>query len=123
MPDAVIVVPCFNEEGRLRDDEFLALAAEPGIRLLFVDDGSSDGTATRVRGVGQRAPGRIDLFQLEKNSGKAEAVRRGLLRALKASPAVVGYVDADLSTPVSEIVRLHRAFDSSSNVQVVMGAR
>src|SRR5438552_2091865 len=111
MPEAVIVVPCFNEDRRLHEEDFLTLAREPGVRLLFVDDGSSDGTAARIRSLRERADGSIDLLQLATNSGKAEAVRSGLVRALEGSPAVVGYVDADLSTPVEEILRLYRELE------------
>src|SRR5262249_44393814 len=120
--EAVVVVPCFNEERRLRDDDFLALGREPGIRLLFVDDGSTDRTFSHLQSLRERADGHVELLQLAKNSGKAEAVRRGLLRALEGSAAVVGYVDADLSTPVDEILRLCRELDRRG-ATVVMGAR
>jgi len=123
VPEAVIVVPCFNEERRLRDEDFLALAGEPGLHLLFVDDGSKDGTFARLRALRDRVAARIDLLQLERNSGKAEAVRRGLLRALESSPGIVGYVDADLSTPVDEILRLLRELESRRGATVLMGAR
>src|SRR5262249_2573821 len=64
MPEAVVVVPCFNEERRLRDDDFLALAGEPGFRLLFVDDGSTDGTFSRLESLRGRADGRVELLRL-----------------------------------------------------------
>lgn len=122
MPEAVVVVPCFNEERRLSDEDFLALAAAPGMRLLFVDDGSTDRTRERVRVLSARGNGRVDLLELGANRGKGEAVRMGLLRALERSPEAVGYVDADLSTPVDEIVRLHGELERRG-VAVVMGAR
>ncbi len=122
MPEAIVVVPCFNEERRLREDDFVALVRDGEVRLLFVDDGSTDGTAGRVRAMADQAGGRIGLLQLQQNRGKGEAVRAGLLRALTGSPAAVGYVDADLSTPPEEILRLHQALDRPG-VSVVMGTR
>jgi glycosyltransferase involved in cell wall biosynthesis len=122
MPEAVVVVPCFNEERRLRDDDFVALVRDGELRLLFVDDGSTDATASRVRAMADRTGGRIALLQLPENRGKGGAVRAGLLHALTGSPAAVGYIDADLSTPPEEVLRLHEALERPG-VAVVMGAR
>lgn len=44
-PDTTIVVPCYNEAGRLRSDDFLSFARDtPETHLLFVNDGSTDDT-------------------------------------------------------------------------------
>ena len=48
MQKTVVVVPCFNEAARLEDASFLELATRPGLTLLFVDDGSRDGTGARL---------------------------------------------------------------------------
>lgn len=118
----IIAVPCYNEERRLRPERFLSLAAEDDITLLFVDDGSTDRTPEVLRALVARLGGKGDRLGLERNSGKAEAVRRGMLHALDRGAAVVGYVDADLSTPVEEVLRLVGEMRSRS-VSVVMGAR
>lgn len=70
-----IVIPCHNEAQRLRVDTFRRfLAAHPEVRLLFVDDGSSDGTARVLKG--------FKVLRLRQNRGKAEAVRAGVLHLL-----------------------------------------
>ena len=43
-PTKVAVIPCFNERERLAGEVFLRYAFE-GTHLVFVDDGSTDGTA------------------------------------------------------------------------------
>src|SRR5438477_613453 len=65
---------------------------------------------------------------LEWRSGAAtarlleEAVRRGLREALEGGATTIGYVDADLSTPVPEVLRLLAEMERRHAV-VVMGAR
>jgi glycosyltransferase involved in cell wall biosynthesis len=59
---------------------------------------------------------------LEANSGKAEAVRRGMRAALDAGAQVIGYLDADLSTPPPELARVGAAL-SRPGIEVAIGAR
>ena len=122
MQETVVIVPCFNEEARLEDGPFLELAARSGLNLLFVDDGSRDKTATRLAHLAARGNGSIDILSLPANRGKGEAVRLGMLEALDRGAPVVGYVDADLSTPVAEVLRLLAEVERRG-VAVVMGAR
>lgn len=102
-----LVVPCYNEGSRLDDEAFLSLVRDdPALRLLFVNDGSKDNTAERLSALVAREPRQLELLALDRNRGKAEAVRVGLERALQEGPQFVGYLDADLATPVSEVRRL-----------------
>jgi len=124
----VLVVPCFNEAGRLDADELLRLcrasiaAASVRIQLLLVDDGSRDSTGASLQQIASRARERIDVLELADNRGKGEAVRRGLLRALESGADVVGYLDADLSVPVDGMLELLDVL-YASNAQAVLGAR
>jgi dolichyl-phosphate beta-glucosyltransferase len=120
-----LVVPCYNEAERLDDDALLSLVGGeiPATRLVLVDDGSRDQTGARLAALARRAPGRIEALALDRNRGKAEAVRQGLQRALAGGARVVGYFDADLSTPVSEIRRLLAILDGRDDVEAVIGAR
>ena len=120
---AVLVVPCYNEGQRLQPEHFLRLVRDDAeLSLLFVNDGSTDDTLTRLEGLAEQLPERIEVESLDRNRGKAEAVRRGLQQALSKGPTIVGYLDADLATPPSEVERLLNAL-RSRNVDVVLGAR
>jgi dolichyl-phosphate beta-glucosyltransferase len=44
-------------------------------------------------------------------------------RAFELSPALVGYLDADLATPLSELAGLRGCFDDSAEVLAVLGSR
>lgn len=119
---AAIVVPCFNEEKRLDADEFLAIAATGRVRLLFVDDGSTDGTAALLEHISAQSDD-LDLLRLAANVGKAEAIRAGLHQVLTDGASVVGYYDADLATPPHELLRLVDVLCDGDSLAFVSAAR
>lgn len=118
-----IVVPCYNEEERLDTDAFLSYIEASDVNFVFVNDGSRDGTLKRLRALRDSAPGRVTVVDLEKNSGKAEAVRQGLIAASGLGARQVGYWDADLATPLDAIDDFCRVMGKFREVQVVYGAR
>jgi dolichyl-phosphate beta-glucosyltransferase len=119
---SVLIIPCFNEEGRLQLDALSALLADERVQLLFVNDGSTDGTEGVLRAFADRHPQRVRVLSLPENVGKAEAVRAGMCEALATQPFGVGYFDADLATPPSEILRLLRVL-YERDAAVVLGSR
>ena len=121
----VIVVPCFNEEKRLQTERFAHFAQSmPQTHLLFVNDGSTDGTLAILQDLKAKHPGNIDVLNQPRNTGKAEAVRHGLLHGLAQTNAVyVGFWDADLATPLDAILNMEQILDENAHVQMVFGAR
>jgi glycosyltransferase involved in cell wall biosynthesis len=124
MSTVTIVVPCFNEAKRLDLAAFEQFAAEsPETSFLFVDDGSTDDTQQILDDLAARMSDRASVLVLEQNSGKAEAVRRGVNRALEAKPTYVGYWDADLATPLPVIRDFSQLLEGNAQLQMIMGAR
>ncbi len=124
MPGAVIVIPCFNEAGRLAADRFASFAAaDPSVNFLFVDDGSSDATLEVLHKLEQRDPARFSVLALTHNQGKAEAVRRGMLAALAQEPRTLGFWDADLATPLDAIPSFLALLEERPDLQMVLGSR
>ena len=122
--DTVIIVPCYNEADRLDADAFVTFAlTHAGLRFLFVDDGSKDGTLAILASMQVRAPHMLDVLALPENVGKAEAVRQGLIYASKSGARAVGYFDADLATPLEAIIDLGRVLNNLEDVDVVFGSR
>lgn len=120
MGNATIVVPCYNEEKRLHTADVQRLAQTT--RVILVNDGSRDGTAELLDNLASTNPQQIQVIHFAANKGKAEAVRQGLLKALSDGAAIVGYLDADLSTPVEEIPSM-LDFLRKEEVDVVLGSR
>jgi dolichyl-phosphate beta-glucosyltransferase len=124
MAKIVIVVPCYNEAQRLDADrycDFLRRSQET--QLCLVNDGSTDGTAEVLSCLQRRLPGRCHVRHLPRNTGKAEAVRQGMLTAFGQRPDFVGYWDADLATPLEAVPQLAEALRRRPCVQVAMGSR
>ncbi|OOY10916.1 hypothetical protein BMG00_17320 [Thioclava marina] len=123
-PRALIVVPCYNEAERFNHDAFAQfIARHNGVDFVFVNDGSTDATEARLEALRAEYPQRVTVLRLSRNSGKAEAVRQGLLHACGRGVSHVGYWDADLATPLDAIPDFLRVIDRDQDVQVVYGAR
>ena len=119
-----LVVPCYREAARLAPERFLEfLETTEGTRLLFVDDGSPDDTPRVLRELAARRPDRIGVLTLPKNAGKGEAVRRGLLAAMERPTDLVGFWDADLSTPLALVEEFRALFAARPETAWVLGSR
>ena len=119
-----VVVPCYNEANRLDVDAFVAFVEDrPWLTVIFVDDGSTDDTARILEAAQRRSPERVGRLTLTPNSGKAEAVRRGVLQAIEGSPQLIGFWDADLATPLSELDRFCERFEDDADLQILLGSR
>ncbi len=124
MSTAAIVIPCFNEETRLDGSAFERFSAQaPEVSFVFVDDGSADDTRRVLEQLASRLAERARVVALEQNSGKAEAVRQGVLRALEGKPTYVGFWDADLATPLEVIRTFTQLLDAQPELEMIMGAR
>jgi glycosyltransferase involved in cell wall biosynthesis len=118
-----VVIPAFNEERRLPDTlenlvSFFDKLALDALEILIVDDGSTDGTADVVRCRAQ-SDARFRLLQNPGNRGKGYAVRHGMLQAQGEWRLLT---DADLSTPITEVSKLHSAA-GANNAAVAIGSR
>jgi dolichyl-phosphate beta-glucosyltransferase len=123
---ACVVIPCYNEAKRLDAAAFHAwLGAHPPVRLLFVDDGSTDGTATVLERLRSGFEDSVEVLCRKPNRGKAEAVRAGILHAVHSGLATefIGYWDADLATPLDAIEKFIGIFDRCPQIEMVFGSR
>ena len=107
-PEISIVIPAFEEEGRLGDSitKILSYVSDRGLaaELIVVDDGSRDSTAETAEKAAKPFPSiSTNVIRYEQNRGKGFAVRTGL-QAAAADIAL--FSDADLSTPIEETPKL-----------------
>ena len=100
-----VVVPCFNEEAVIRETHrqlVSALEQVPKIdlELVYVDDGSRDGTLDLLRDI-QRTDSRVRVLVLSRNFGHQIAVTAGI-QGTQGDAVVV--IDADLQDPPDVIL-------------------
>lgn len=121
--NAVIVIPCYNESRRLPIAEYESFLDQNKDQIVFVNDGSTDGTIQILEGIQHKYPLQVSILNLKKNVGKAEAVRIGILTACRdIESGIVGYMDADLATPFEEVSNIKQAF-SITSYRMVFGSR
>jgi len=120
----ILVIPCYNEAKRFDAASFSAATlADPTLAFLLVDDGSADGTRTLLNQLAERYPAQFRVLGLDRNVGKAEAVRQGVLSAFDQSPELVGYLDADLATPIAELGPMRALFAERAELELALGSR
>jgi len=120
-----LIVPCYDEAARLDVRQFRMFAAQnPGVHILFVDDGSRDNTLAVLETVRDGNEASVSVLPCLQNGGKAETVRLGILHALDHfAPRMVGFWDADLATPLDAVMPFARILDENPSIEMVFGAR
>jgi len=118
-----IVIPAYNEEKRIGASlqelqHFLPQYFEQS-EVIVVNDGSSDKTSQVVKAF-ERTDGshRLTLIELDKNQGKGAAVKAGVEQA---SGDYILFMDADLSTPLTEISKVLLPLQAGKDI--VIGSR
>ena len=119
-----VVIPCYNEEDRLLSEEFINyIDKNSGYHLCFVNDGSTDKTLNVLKDLQKGREDFITVYDCEKNGGKAEAVRLGMLHiAKKEDLDYIGFLDADLSTDLADFDDLVKTIQTT-DFKIVSGSR
>ncbi len=113
-----IIVPTYNERDNLQ--RFHTALCEVlwrenyAFEIMFVDDGSRDGSPALIRGMAQRDP-RIRLVALSRNFGKEIALTAGINHA-RGDAAIL--IDADLQHPVELIPQLLRRWEGGARMAI-----
>ena len=115
-PDVSVVVTVYNEAGCVEELYRRTLTAlEPGPRtfeLIFIDDGSTDGTFAMLERL-HRADPRVRAVRFKRNFGQHPAMHAGLSRA---RGDIVVTMDGDLQNAPEDIPRLVEAVEAGNDV-------
>ncbi len=119
-----LIIPCYNEEKRLDIQEFVDLCSDE-LLFVFVDDGSTDATATLLK---PHASANWHVLSLDENKGKSEAIRQGALyikeQNIDEKVSWIGFWDSDLSVPLKEINNFYKYAEVFSDfADCIIGSR
>lgn len=109
-PAVSVVVPLFNEEENVPILQAELAAALTGFdyEIIFVDDGSSDGTVARIA-----AGPRVHVLPFAKNAGQSAAMYAGLHAARGATLVLI---DGDLQNDPADIPKLLREIEKGPDL-------
>jgi len=121
-PEITVVIPVYNESGNIQplsDEVRQALTGRMAYELIFVDDGSNDGTGDEIRAAALR-DSRIVLAMHSSNRGQSAAVRTGVAHARFP---IVAVLDGDGQNDPRDIPKLYGQLLAASRLQLVIGKR
>lgn len=132
LPVVYFVLPCYNESEGLRHTadalkkKINQLIACDGIsgksRILFVDDGSKDGTWDLIQQLHYEDEALFGGVKLAHNRGHQSALYAGLMQALRDGCDAAISMDADLQDDVNAVDEMVKKF-SQEHCEIVYGVR
>lgn len=124
-----VIVPCYNEEAVLPVTSKIFLAEledlvkkgkiDENSRIMFVNDGSNDGTWDLIKELSEKDPRFIGIAQ-SRNRGHQNAVLAGLMTAMDMCDITVS-IDADGQDDVSAMEKMVDEYYNGS--EIVYGVR
>ncbi len=109
MSDAIVIIPTYNEEENVERMTEKVMSLEKDFHILYVDDNSPDQTASIIKRMMEKFPGRIHLEEREGKLGLGTAYIHGFRWALKNDYDYVFEMDCDFSHDPDDLIRLYNA--------------
>ena len=119
MNEALVIVPTYNEKENIRDIAAAVAQACPQADMLFVDDGSPDGTGQIADELAAR-DGHLHVLHRERKQGLGRAYIAGFRWGLERHYQFLFEMDADFSHNPQDLPRL---LDAAVGADLVLGSR
>ena len=118
--ELTVIIPVYNEEDNLERvyqqmNDYLLIARKK-IKILFVNDGSKDGSLDKIREICSRSEA-FTFISFNQNCGLSAAIKAGFDYS---DTLWTGYIDADLQTSPHDFNLL---FDQAADYDLVTGVR
>jgi dolichol-phosphate mannosyltransferase len=113
----LVVLPTYNELEMIQMALDEVLGKAPTVDVLVVDDGSPDGTASKVKSHSMFGK-RVHILERPGKAGLGSAYRAAFQWALKSGYDAVVEMDADLSHDPADVTRLLAALSEGADMAV-----
>ena len=120
--DSLVIIPTYNEIENVERMIRTVMALPDPFEILFVDDGSPDGTAAKIKELQDEFVGRIHLLERKGKLGLGTAYIAGFRWAIVKQYAFIFEMDCDFSHNPEDLIRLHAAC-SEGKADVAIGSR
>jgi len=120
--DSLVIIPTYNEIENVERMIRTVMALPEPFEILFVDDGSPDGTANKIKELQKEFEGRIHLLERKGKLGLGTAYIAGFRWAIEKQYAFIFEMDCDFSHNPEDLIRLHAAC-SEGKADVAIGSR
>jgi len=124
MYDCTLIVPVYNEENRIR--EFLVESTKYNINYVFVSDGTDDTTTilySHLDAIRKYPQQCVHILEYDTRLGKGGAIIEGMKYTIETlKTPYIGYIDVDLSTQITELVKMFNSL-KNSKCDAVIGTR
>jgi len=114
----LVIIPTYNEIENIDKMVRTVFALPREFELLIVDDGSPDGTATKVKELQTEFPNKLHIEERKVKLGLGTAYIHGFKWALTRGYDFIFEMDCDFSHNPADLVRLLEACESTADVAV-----
>ncbi len=109
MSDSIVIIPTYNELGNIEKMVRTVFRLSKQFDILIVDDGSPDGTATKVKELQHEFGSRLHLSEREGKQGLGTAYIHGFNISLEKGYEFIFEMDCDFSHDPNDLLRLYDA--------------
>ena len=114
----LVIIPTYNEKENVAAMIDKVLSLDGNYNLLFVDDGSPDGTADIIRDKQKQCPERISLICRSGKLGLGTAYIAGFKWALESNYDLIFEMDCDFSHNPDDLKRLTARLEADADVAI-----
>lgn len=122
MSDSLIIIPTYNEIENVEKMTRKVMSLEKDFHILFVDDGSPDGTSDVIKEMMDEFPGRLNIEEREGKLGLGKAYIHGFRWSFKNNYEYIFEMDCDFSHNPEDLLRLYAAC-AQGGADVSIGSR
>ena len=114
----IVIIPTYNEKENIERIIRKVFSLDGGYEILFIDDGSPDGTAAIVKSLQKEFPDRLNIIERAGKLGLGTAYITGFKWALSQGYDYIFEMDADFSHDPDDLPRLLEACKDGEGVAI-----